>query len=180
MQPLAFEILALDPAFAGRPATRVELVALLAQACGSNGMTGGQSLDLAAEGRRIDAAELEHIYRLKTGRLLRASVLAPTRCTNVPTAIVHAFELFADTVGLAFQIQDDILDVEGPTDVTGKRGGSDRASDKATYPHLFGMDAARRRVDELLEQADAALAGLGPDFDALRWTGRYIVMRQRL
>lgn len=180
MQPLAFEILALDPAFAGRPAVRIELVALLAQACGSNGMTGGQSLDLAAEGRRIDAAELEHIYRLKTGRLLRASVLVPTRCTKVPTAVVHTLERFVDAVGLAFQIQDDILDVEGPTDVTGKRGGSDRARDKATYPHLFGMEQARHRVDELLGQADDALAGLGPDFDGLRWTGRYIVMRQRL
>lgn len=179
MQPLAFEILAVHPAFAGRAEARVGLVSLLAQACGSNGMTGGQSLDLAAEGRSPDAAELEHIYRLKTGRLLRASVLAATCCQSVPVATVHALERFADAVGLAFQIQDDILDVVGPTELTGKVRGSDRARDKATYPHLFGMEAARHRVEELLTRASESIRGLGEGFDGLRWTARYIVMRQK-
>jgi len=180
MQPLAFTILATHPALSGNPAAQVKLVALVAEACGSNGMTGGQSMDLAAEGHRIDPAELEHIYRLKTGRLLRASVLAATCCrSDVPNPTIHALERFADALGLAFQVRDDILDIEGSTTETGKTGGSDRAKDKATYPHLFGMTQARERADELLQQALEALAGFGADYDGLRWAARYIVLRQR-
>jgi geranylgeranyl pyrophosphate synthase len=180
MQPLAFEILATHPSLRGDPGAQVKLVALIADACGSNGMTGGQSMDLAAEGRRIDPAELEHIYRLKTGRLLRASVLAPACCRNdVPVPTLHALERFVDALGLAFQVRDDILDIEGNPAETGKTGGSDQAKDKATYPHLFGMEHARERADQLLQQAVGALADFGADFDGLRWAARYIVLRQR-
>ena len=180
MQPLAFEILATHPALADKPTAQVRLVALVADACGSNGMTGGQSMDLAAEGRRLDAAELEHIYRLKTGRLLRASVLAAACCAgDVPIPTLHALERYVDALGLAFQVRDDILDIEGTTAETGKTGGSDLAKDKATYPHLFGMTAARQRADELLQQSVDALAGFGSEFDGLRWAARYIVLRQR-
>jgi farnesyl diphosphate synthase len=119
MQPLAFEILTTHPALRGDPAAQVKLVALIADACGSNGMTGGQSMDLAAEGRRLDAAELEHIYRLKTGRLLRASVLAPSCCrSDVPDQTLHALERYVDALGLAFQVRDDFQDIEGITAVT--------------------------------------------------------------
>ena len=168
------------PALADKPTAQVRLVALVADACGSNGMTGGQSMDLAAEGRRLDAAELEHIYRLKTGRLLRASVLAAACCAgDVPIPTLHALERYVDALGLAFQVRDDILDIEGTTAETGKTGGSDLAKDKATYPHLFGMAAARQRADELLQQSVDALAGFGSEFDGLRWAARYIVLRQR-
>ena len=180
MQPLAFEILATHPALTGNPLAQVRLVALIADACGSRGMTGGQSMDLAAEGRRLDAAELEHIYRLKTGCLLRASVMAGACCAgDIPDATREALERFVDALGLAFQVRDDILDIEGTTAETGKTGGSDQAKDKATYPHLFGMPRARQRADELLQQATDALAGYGPDYDGLRWAARYIVLRQR-
>jgi len=180
MQPLAFEILATHPALVGNPAAKVRLVALIADACGSRGMTGGQSMDLAAEGRRLDAAELEHIYRLKTGCLLRASVLAATCCVDqVPDATRESLERFVDALGLAFQVRDDILDIEGTTAETGKTGGSDLAKDKATYPHLFGMPKARQRADELLQQAMDALKAHGAGFDGLRWAARYIVLRQR-
>jgi geranylgeranyl pyrophosphate synthase len=180
MQPLAFEMLATHPALIGMPAAQVKLVALVADACGSNGMTGGQSMDLAAEGRRLDPAELEHIYRLKTGRLLRASVLAAASCaTAVPDSTLHALERFVDALGLAFQVRDDILDIEGSTAETGKTGGSDQAKDKATYPHLFGMQRARQRADELLQQALDALGTFGPGYDGLRWAARYIVLRER-
>jgi geranylgeranyl pyrophosphate synthase len=159
---------------------QVRLVALIADACGSRGMTGGQSLDLAAEGRRLDPAELEHVYRLKTGCLLRASVLAAACCASaVPDATREALERFVDALGLAFQVRDDILDIEGTTAETGKTGGSDLAKDKATYPLLFGMPRARRRADELLQQAMDALAAFGPEYDGLRWAARYIVLRQR-
>ena len=180
MQPLAFEILVAHPALRAQPAVQLKLVALVAEACGSNGMTGGQSLDLAAEGRSLDAAELEHIYRLKTGRLIRASVLAAAACAPaVAVDTLHALERFSDALGLAFQVQDDILDIEGTLAETGKRGGSDEAKDKATYPHLFGMAAARQRADELLAQAMDALAPFDDGFNGLRWAARYIVLRQR-
>jgi farnesyl diphosphate synthase len=180
MQPLAFEILTTHPALLGNPAAQVRLVALIADACGSRGMTGGQSMDLAAEGRRLDPAELEHIYRLKTGCLLRASVMAAVCCTEkVPDTTREALERFVDALGLAFQVRDDILDIEGTTAETGKTGGSDLAKDKATYPHLFGMPKARQRADELLHQATEALAAFGDRYDGLRWAARYIVLRQR-
>ena len=180
MQPLAFEILATHPALTASPPAQVRLVALIADACGSRGMTGGQSMDLAAEGRRLDAAELEHIYRLKTGCLLRASVMASVCCAgDVPDATREALERFVDALGLAFQVRDDILDIEGTTAETGKTGGSDQANDKATYPHLFGMPRARQRADELLQHAMDAIAGFGPEYDGLRWAARYIVLRQR-
>lgn len=180
MQPLAFTVLATHPALREHPAIQVRLIALLADACGSSGMTGGQSMDMAAEGRRLDAAELEHIYRLKTGYLLRASVLSAAYCRpELPIATLHALERFVDALGLAFQVRDDILDIEGTTAETGKTGGSDQASDKATYPRLFGMAEARARADELLQQAMAAIADAGPSYDGLRWAARYIVLRQR-
>ena len=181
MQPLAFEILATHPALLAKPGAQVKLVALIADACGSKGMTGGQSMDLAAEGRRLDPAELEHIYRLKTGCLLRASVLAAACCAgDVPDPTRHALERYVDALGLAFQVRDDILDIEGTTAETGKTGGSDLAKDKATYPHLFGMSRARQRADELLQQAVDALAGFGAAYDGLRWAARYIVLRERI
>lgn len=180
MQPLAFEVLARHPALAGQAAVQLALVALLAEACGSNGITGGQSLDLAAEGQQPDEAELEHIYRLKTGRLLRASVLAAVHCAgDVPLPVVHALERFADALGLAFQIRDDILDIEGTVEETGKRGGSDEARAKATWPLRFGIDRARQRTAELLEGALAEIAGLGDSYDGLRWAAHYLVMRRR-
>ena len=180
MQPLAFEILATHPALIDRPGAQVKLVALIADACGSKGMTGGQSMDLAAEGRRLDPAELEHIYRLKTGCLLRASVLAAACCAgDVPDATRHALERYVDALGLAFQVRDDILDIEGTTAETGKTGGSDLAKDKATYPHLFGLPRARERADQLLQQAMHSLAGFGAEYDGLRWAARYIVLRER-
>jgi farnesyl diphosphate synthase len=180
MQPLAFEILATHPPLAARPDIQVRLVALLAEACGANGMTGGQSMDLAAEGRRLDAAELEHIYRLKTGRLLRASVLSGAICAEqADPAALHDLDRFADALGLAFQIRDDIMDIEGTTAETGKTGGSDAANLKATYPALFGMAHAKARADELLAATYAALDRFGTAGEGLRWAARYIVLRQK-
>jgi len=178
LQPLAFAILATHPALRPYPDAQVQLVRLIAEACGSTGMTGGQSMDLAAEHRRLDAAEVEHMYRLKTGCLLRASVMAATCCPpDISLETTHTLERFADAIGLAFQIRDDILDIEGTTEQTGKSGGSDEAKGKATYPALFGLDAARSRTTALLADADRLLAAAGPAFDALRWTARHIVLR---
>jgi farnesyl diphosphate synthase len=180
MQPLAFQLLASHPPLLPRPDIQVQLVALLAEACGSTGMTGGQAMDLAAEGQRLDAAQLEHIYRLKTGCLLRASVLAAACCADgLAIEARHDLERFTDAVGLAFQIRDDIMDIEGTTAETGKTGGSDLANLKATYPFLFGMHDAKHRADELLAQAFASLERFGPAGEGLAWTARFIVLRQR-
>jgi farnesyl diphosphate synthase len=180
MQPLAFQILATHPPLRHRPDIQVRLVALLAEACGSTGMTGGQAMDLESEGKRLDAATLEHIYRLKTGCLLRASVLAAAVCADgLSVEAHHDLERFTDALGLAFQIRDDIMDIEGTTAETGKTGGSDLANLKATYPFLFGMDDAKKRADDLLDQAFAALDRFGPAAEGLRWAARFIVLRRR-
>ncbi len=178
MQPLAFHVLSSDPALVAHPAAQVKLVRLLAEACGSEGMTGGQAIDLASEGRQLDAAELEHMYRLKTGRLIRVSILSAAACPPAPgTDREHALERFADALGLAFQIRDDILDVEGETAVIGKQQGADEARHKATYPALFGMEHARERVAGLLGAALEELEAFGAGTSYLTYLARMIAER---
>ena len=176
LQPLAFSVLASAPGIEPRQA--VALVQLVADACGSRGMTGGQSIDLSSEGKTLSRAELEQMHALKTGALIRASVmsaycLAPQLASG-PRA---ALDRFASTIGLAFQIKDDILDVEGETGVIGKRTGADQVLAKATWPSLFGLDEAKARCNELLTDALQALDGLGRDAATLRWLARFIVER---
>ena len=175
MQPLAFAVLADLDGVAGD--VRAKLVKLVANACGSTGMTGGQSIDLGAEGRSLDAAELEHMFALKTGALIHASVMsACALAAPVPPAHSAALDGFGRTIGLAFQIRDDLLDVEGKTEDIGKTAGSDVRMNKATYPALFGVEASRRRCDELLAQGLGYLEGL-PGTAALSWLARFIVDR---
>ena len=176
LQPLAFAVLA-DIEQAG-PDTRIALVRLIAGACGSVGMTGGQSIDLAAEGKTLGAAELEHMYSLKTGALIHAAIVsACLLCADLDTAHAAALDAFGKSIGIAFQIQDDILDVEGETHVIGKPSGSDVRLGKATYPALLGIDASRRRCAELLQSAIASLDVFGEAAAPLEWLARYIVER---
>ena len=176
LQPLAFQVLAGLP---GVPAkTRVQLIGLVAEACGSTGMTGGQSLDLAAEGRKLTTTEVETMYALKTGALIHASVAAAALLAEEPgDEKAAAIDGFGRTIGIAFQIKDDLLDVEGETSVIGKHSGADERLRKATYPGLFGIDAARRRCDELLASSLEKLDDFGADAEPLRWLARYIVER---
>jgi farnesyl diphosphate synthase len=174
LQPLAFEVLVTSPAMAAEPAAQVKLVAALSEACGPNGIAGGQAMDLAAEKQRLDAAELEHMFRLKTGRLLRASVLCAAHCApGVDAARLEGLEVFADALGIAYQIRDDILDFTAP----GAAGGSDAAKAKATYPALFGLAQAEARADALLASALAQVEDLGDAADGLRWMARYTMLR---
>ena len=176
LQPLAFAAIAGSPHTT--PAQARELVRLVADACGSRGMTGGQSIDLSSEGKRLDAETLELMYRLKTGALIRAAVLcAACVSDDAGDRQRRALEDYADCTGLAFQIRDDLLDVEGETVVIGKPAGSDLRSDKATWPAMFGIDAARERCDELLGRGLDALDPLGERAEPLRWLARYIVER---
>ena len=176
LQPLAFSVLA-DGRDIPVP-VRSRLVKLVADACGSIGMTGGQSMDLAAEGRSLPAEAIEHMYALKTGALIHACVVSAALLSDsLPTERASAIDAFGRTIGVAFQIKDDILDVEGVAEVIGKRTGADQRLRKATYPGLVGITAARDRCASLLRNALEQLDDFGADGDPLRWLARYIVER---
>ncbi len=176
LQPLAFSVIANIEGVTA--ATKIQLVQLLTAACGSNGMTGGQSIDLAAEGQSLDATEIESMYALKTGALIHAAIMsACLLCENVAAADANSLDEFGKAIGVAFQIRDDILDVEGETDIIGKPVGSDQSLDKATYPSLVGIAASRRRCDELLGGALSNLESYSGSATSLAWLARYIVKR---
>lgn len=178
LQPLAFQILATTTGI--KPDKRIRLVETVARACGSHGMTGGQSMDLLSEGRSLSEAELEQMYALKTGALIEASVMAASSLADdLPAERQDALLEFSRNIGIAFQIKDDILDVEGETDVIGKQAGADQRLAKATYPSLFGIDAARKRCDCLLQTGLKQLDLFDDDAEPLRWLARYIVERGR-
>ena len=177
LQPLAFSVLADIPTLAA--GTRAALVRQLADACGSIGMTGGQSIDLAAEGKVLSADELEHMYALKTGALIHAAVMSACLLKEgVPDTEARALDAFSRAVGVAFQIRDDLLDVEGETEVIGKPAGSDEELSKATYPALIGIEESRKRCAELLDACIAELDVFGERAEPLRWLARYIVERR--
>jgi farnesyl diphosphate synthase len=162
LQALAFSILAHHPGAPSDASARVQLIGTLAVASGTAGMAGGQALDLQAEGRNLDVTELEQIHALKTGALIRASVRMAAICApDLDAAGREALERFGISIGLAFQVQDDILDVEGDEALTGKPVGSDEARALPTYPALVGLEAARERVRQLHADAAAALAAHG-------------------
>ena len=176
LQPLAFSVLADIPDVPPRSLAR--LVKMVADACGSIGMTGGQSLDLAAEGRSLTADEIEHMYALKTGALIHAAVVsASLLADNLSPERASAIDAFGRIIGIAFQIRDDILDVEGDTEVIGKQSGADQNLNKATYPGLMGLAQARNRCNELLHSAIEALDDFAEDAESLRWLARFIVER---
>jgi farnesyl diphosphate synthase len=176
LQPLAFSVLADAPDVT--PQVRSRLVNMVAVACGSRGMTGGQSLDLSAEGRDLSTEQIEQMYAMKTGALIHAAVVAPSVIAeSLATEQLAAIDAFGRTIGVAFQIKDDILDVEGDTDVIGKPAGSDERLNKATYPGLMGIDKARQRCDELLGSALEKLDDFDDGAASLRWLAEFIVER---
>src|SRR5579863_1287349 len=178
LQVLAFLILAEVKAMAASPAARVEMLRMVAAASGSLGMAGGQAMDLAAAGRTLDLAELELMHIHKTGALIRASVLlAAQSAPGLDAAKLTALDRYAKCVGLAFQIQDDILDVEGETETLGKQAGADSARNKPTYPSTLGLEKSKRRALDLKDDAVAALAPLGEAAAPLIWLAEYIVSR---
>ena len=178
LQALAFELLATDTTHDRCPAVRAALVATLARAVGSRGMVGGQALDMASEGRLIDIEELERLHTGKTGALLRACVLmAADHSDTLSVDERTALDVYATRVGLAFQVRDDVLDIESSTEKLGKTQGADIAHAKATYPALLGLEAARRYAERLYQEAIAALAPFGDDADPLRAIATEIVKR---
>ena len=177
LQALAYEVLVNENAGIAE-SRRAEMVRTLASASGSLGMAGGQAIDLAAVGKPLSLEALENMHRHKTGALIRASVrLGALSGDGDNAARVDALDGYALAVGLAFQIRDDILDVEGDTEVIGKQSGADIALNKPTYPAIIGMDAAKRKADELHAAALDCLKGFGGEADPLRWLSEFIVSR---
>jgi farnesyl diphosphate synthase len=178
LQSLAFEVLASDPAMVADPACRIAIIHELARASGSRGMAGGQAIDTAAEGKRLSLDELQAMHRYKTGALLKASVrLGALSSPGTGEEQRRQLDRYAEAIGLAFQIRDDILDVEADTETLGKPQGSDQARDKPTYTSLLGLDGAKAKAQELHEEAMQALQGFGEEADPLRWISAYIVER---
>jgi len=175
---LAFEILSSDLNFNGTKEINASLISLVANATGSNGITGGQALDLNAEGLILGQSELEHIYRQKTGKLLRACVLSPCCFIDLGLEKTTALERYIDAIGLAFQIKDDIIEAEGETEDIGKSSHSDIDQAKATFPKMFGLNHAKNRVDDLLFNAKEALSVFDRDAEPLISMAEMIVSRK--
>jgi geranylgeranyl pyrophosphate synthase len=177
LQARAFEVLANAPAKIPA-AARIEMLRVLADAIGTRGMAGGQAIDLEAVRRVLDEPALERMHRQKTGALIQASVLLGAISAGIANAAERAaLAEFGAEIGLAFQIQDDILDVEGTTTSLGKRAGADAERVKPTYPSVLGLDDARRHALRRRDLAIAALAPLGPRFANLAEFASFLVAR---
>ena len=180
LHALAFEVIATDEALAVSGERRAEMVSELARAAGSRGMVGGQAIDIAAAGQRLDLDALQTMHRMKTGALIAVSVrLGALAAPQVEKARLAALDRYADAIGLAFQIQDDILDVEADTATLGKPQGSDHGSNKPTYTSLLGLDGAKSKAREVHREAVGALAEFGEEAEPLRSLADYIVERTR-
>jgi geranylgeranyl pyrophosphate synthase len=178
LQALAFDVLSHDASGPISPAARLKMIRILAYASGTSGMAGGQGIDLASVGSTLTAAEVENMHRRKTGALIQCSVLLGATAAGLSVGSeLEALTRFGADVGLAFQIQDDILDVEGETAVLGKSAGADSARNKPTYPSTVGLPAARARAQELCDAAIAALAPLGKRAESLAELARFVVNR---
>lgn len=178
LQTLAFRVLCDDPAMTVTADERLRMVSSLALATGSRGMAGGQAMDMTANDQDTDLAQLENLHIHKTGALILASArLGALAAGAADSATAASLEHYAKCIGLAFQVRDDILDVEGDTDTIGKTRGKDIAANKATYPALIGLDAAREMAQTLVDEALESLADFGPGADPLRALARYITER---
>ncbi len=179
LQSLAFDAL-LDPNLSDLDAeTRLRMVTALARAAGPAGMVGGQAIDLGSVGLKLDQQALEFMHRHKTGALIEAAVyLGALASGRARPDALEALQTYAQAIGLAFQVQDDILDVESDTTTLGKRQGADIARDKPTYPALLGLEAAKAYALELRDQALQAVRPFDAAAEPLRELARYIVERR--
>jgi geranylgeranyl diphosphate synthase type II len=183
LQVLAFDLLAYGACGAGTQSAatadeRLSMIRILARAIGTGGMAGGQAIDLEAVGQPLDVPALENMHRRKTGALIEASVLlGATAAGVVAPAQLSALATFGAEIGLAFQIQDDILDVEGDPGLLGKTTGADAAHAKPTYPSTVGLPEAHRHARAHCNAALAALAPLGPRSEPLAALARFVVDR---
>ena len=179
LQSLAFQLLA-EYRLAESQEMQLKMLQLFATACGSRGMAGGQAIDLEAVGKSLTLPELEFMHILKTGALIRASVLLGAHCgVTLSQSDQDHLDRYAKCVGLAFQVVDDILDEEGDASTLGKTAGKDKAGNKPTYTSLMGLPAAKGFAQELLTDAEEALGSFGPRARRLRELASFIVHRRR-
>ena len=176
LHALAFELLA-DPLTHADPYVRVELLADLSRASGPNGMAGGQMMDLEAEKTSFDLPTVTRLQAMKTGALIAAAVEAGAILGRVPVEGRKHLRGYARDLGLAFQIADDILDVEGDEELAGKALRKDENAGKETFLSLLGLDRAREQARMLVDQAIAHLASYGPEADLLRDIARFVTAR---
>ena len=177
LQSLAFQVMAEHEL--AEPVAQVAMIQQLALATGSRGMAGGQAIDLESVGKALTLPELEYMHILKTGALIRASVMLGAHCGNVPKGALERLDRYAKRIGLAFQVVDDVLDEEGDSATLGKTAGKDQAANKPTYTSLMGLPQARAFAQELLDDALAALDPFGGSAVRLRELAGFIVHRER-
>jgi geranylgeranyl pyrophosphate synthase len=178
LQTLAFTVLARNNASDLGAAQKLAMIETLAEASGSRGMVGGQAIDLQSEGKNLSLPELETLHIHKTGALIRACLkLACHAATNLDPAKAEALDRYSKCIGLAFQIQDDVLDIEGSSIELGKTAGKDSASLKSTYPSVMGLPTAKQRATELFGEADSVLSVFAEKAASLRWLAKHIQSR---
>jgi geranylgeranyl pyrophosphate synthase len=178
LQSLAFQVLACDPTLTATPATRLRLIELLGEASGTFGMAGGQAIDLAAQGTELNIAQIEEMHERKTGALIRASVLMAATCVpTLDSRLYQALAGFVDPIGLAFQIQDDLLDVLGDVSTLGKAVGADSERSKPTHPSVLGVPASQERVRLLHAQALQSLEPFAARAEPLRQLAGWLLAR---
>ena len=181
LQTLSFDILS-RPLQGISSKNHLKMLNILASASGLSGMVKGQAIDLSAVGKTLTEAQLEKMHRHKTGALIRASVLMATYCSSEPDSQETrekrlALQNYADAIGLAFQVRDDILDIQSDTETLGKQQGADLAADKPTYPSIIGMTASKEKLFHLHQKAVDSVEGFGYEADALREIAAFIVKR---
>ena len=178
LQALAFEILANDATIQATPEARLKMITTLAKASGSQGMVGGQAIDLGSVGTMLTLPELENMHIHKTGALIRASVMMATLTKpDLNPDIAARLDRYAKCIGLSFQVKDDILDEESDTATLGKTQGKDKDNNKPTYPALLGLAGAKQKARELHENALESLSVFGSEADLLRDLSLYIIER---
>ena len=178
LQTLAFDILANHPFSPEIEPKRIVLIQHLVKASGYQGMCGGQALDLSATGQKISLSQLEILHSLKTGALLEASVVMAAECAvNIQTTDIQSLTKFAQTVGLAYQVRDDIIDIISSDEELGKPSGSDVAANKSTYPSLLGLEGAQKKAQHLYQQALQDLAALPYNTETLANFATFIIKR---
>ena len=178
LQALAFAVLADETKGHQEPGARLAMIRALADASGTGGMAGGQAVDLAAVGQKLSIADIENMHRRKTGALIQGSVLLGAHAAGLTEGPqLEALRTFGAEIGLAFQIQDDILDVEGDSSLLGKTTGADAALNKPTYPSTAGLQASRDRARQLRDTAIGALRPLGAQGTALADLAHFVVSR---
>jgi len=177
---MAFEILASVPFENGDQAGKwLQVMQIIASAAGSRGMIQGQMLDIAAEGRLLDVTDLESMHRLKTGALIEASLQCGALLAEADMTQQKSLNRYARNIGLAFQVADDILNVEGNPALMGKAVGTDQLNEKNTYPSLLGLDASKQFARDLIRQALQALEAFDNKAEPLRALATYIIERNR-